>query len=163
MNLVNTGEIKLDKKNLVLLSVEVEGLPQYQEKVYVRTLFPITTFYSTLKTAEQRKRTYYYSPFEKEFEELLIKNLLRKLRTWHGCEINHEEHFARIKPYNVRFKHRRVIIYKNKNTVIKGWDGIFELSLHPKLFNLAFDVGLGAKNSLGFVCIKVWKENEVIG
>jgi len=157
LNLLKSGTIKLDNENLDLLSVEVEGTPIYKEKIYIKTLSPITV-YSTFITMDGKKKTYYYSPFEKEFEELLIKNLLRKLRIWHGFEMKAKDYFAEIKPFKVRSKDQKIIMYKN--TVIKGWDGIFEMSLHPELFALAFDAGLGAKNSLGFGCIEVWEEKN---
>jgi CRISPR/Cas system endoribonuclease Cas6 (RAMP superfamily) len=36
------------------------------------------------------------------------------------------------------------------------------MSLHPELFALAFDAGLGAKNSLGFGCIEVWEGKKTL-
>jgi len=149
MNLMKTNTLRLGSEDLVLSSVEVEGLPQYQEKIYVRTLSPITV-YSTLESADGKKKTYYYSPFEKEFEDLIIKNLQRKLRTWAGSTV----FSGSIKPYKVSSKDQRIVIYKK--TVIKGWDGLFELNLPQELFNMAFETGIGAKNSLGFGCIEVW-------
>jgi CRISPR-associated endoribonuclease Cas6 len=149
-NLLKAESIKLKDENLILLSVEVEGVPRYREKVYVKTLSPITV-YSTLMTKDGRKKTYYYSPFEKEFEEQLIKNLQRKLRTWNGKTASG----GSIKPYRVSSKDERIVIYKG--TVIKGWDGIFELKLPEELFSMAFETGLGAKNSSGFGCIEVWE------
>jgi len=150
MNLLKAGTLKLSNEDLILLSVQVEGLPEYQEKIYVRTLSPIVV-YSTLQTHNGRKKTYYYSPFEAEFEEQLIINLQRKLRTWSGDSTLS----GSIRPYKVSSKNQRVVIYKN--TVIKGWDGIFELTLPEGLFTIAFEAGLGAKNSLGFGCIEVWR------
>lgn len=149
-NLIKAGYIKLLKQTLILDSVTVEGLPEYREKVLVRTLSPITV-YSTLMTADGRKKTYYYSPFEEDFERLIIENLSKKLRTLKGITLVK----GSIKPYRVNSKNQRVVLYKN--TVIKGWDGVFELNLPIELFQLAFDTGLGAKNSQGFGCIEVWE------
>jgi len=153
LNLLKSETIRLKDEELTLSSVEVKGVPEYREKVYVKTLSPITV-YSTLRSYEGRKKTYYYSPFEKEFEEQLLKNLQRKLRTWSG----HTVLSGSIKPYKVSSKNQRIIIYKN--TVIKGWDGIFELKLPEELFVMAFEAGLGSKNSLGFGCIEVWNERD---
>ncbi len=150
-NILTAGNLRLGNEELVVESVEVEAVPEYQERILVRTLSPITV-YSTLKTPDNKKKTYYYSPFEKEFEELLIKNLYLKFRLWYDAVPDPKVHFASIKPYRVKAKDQRIVVYKH--TVIKGWDGVYELSLHPQLFNLAFDTGLGAKNSLGFGCIE---------
>jgi CRISPR-associated endoribonuclease Cas6 len=150
MNLMRAHTLRFGNEDLVLSSIETEGLPEYQEKIYVRTLSPITV-YSTLESADGKKKTYYYSPFEKEFEDLLIKNLQRKLRAWAGSTV----FSGSIKPYKVSSRDQRIVIYKK--TVIKGWDGVFELNLPQEFFNIAFEAGLGVKNSLGFGCVEVWK------
>lgn len=149
MNLIKSGNIILFGQNLILNSVAVEGLPEYKERILVKTLSPITV-YSTLTSADGRKKTYYYSPFEREFEKLIIENLNKKLRALTG-KTSLE---GSVKPYRVNSRNQRIVIYKN--TVIKGWDGIFELRLPPELYDLAFDTGLGAKNSQGFGCIEMW-------
>ena len=41
-----------------------------------------------------------------------------------------------------------------KNTVVKAWSGIYERTGPPDLLRLAFDCGLGAKNSQGFGMIE---------
>ncbi len=84
---------------MLLSSVQVEAVPEYKEKIYVKTLSPITV-YSTLNTSDGRKKTYYYSPFEREFEELVIKNLQTKLRIWQGKTVFE----GSIKPYKVSSK-----------------------------------------------------------
>ncbi|MGB9822190.1 CRISPR-associated endoribonuclease Cas6, partial [Thermodesulfovibrio sp.] len=150
MTLLKAGTLRIGSENMILSSVQVEGPPAYKDRIYVKTLSPITV-YSTLETANGKRKTYYYCPFEKEFEKLLIKNLQRKLRTWRGSTILE----GSIKPYKVNSKDQRIVIYKN--TVIKGWDGVFELNLPEELFTMAFEAGIGAKNSLGFGCIEVWR------
>ena len=155
-NLLREGRFYLAGEALELISVEVEPVPQYTEKVIVKALSPITV-YSTLETPDGRKKTYYYNPFESDFEELIIKNLQRKLRTWSGIKTDG----GSIKPYRINTRNERIIIYKD--TVIKGWDGLYELQLPPELFQMAFDAGLGAKNSQGFGCVEVWEDkNEYI-
>mgnify|MGYP001627095804 CR=1 FL=1 len=66
MNLLKSEGIELSKQRLTLKSVAVEGLPEYKEDIIVMTLSPITV-YSTLSTADGRKKTYYYSPAEENF------------------------------------------------------------------------------------------------
>lgn len=149
MNLLKVGSFRLDKQTYMLKSVFVEGLPEYRERILVKTLSPITV-YSTVFTSDGRKKTYYYSPFEDEFERLIIENLNKKLRTLTGKSVSE----GSIKPYKVNSKNQRIIIFKK--TVIKGWDGIFELKVPPELFAIVFDTGVGAKNSQGFGCVEVW-------
>ncbi|MGC8984884.1 MAG: CRISPR-associated endoribonuclease Cas6 [Thermosulfidibacteraceae bacterium] len=151
-NLLKNNEIRISDRTFYIQSIEVEPLPEYREKVLIRVLSPIT-IYSTLFTPDGRKKTYYYSPFEEDFSSLIIKNLERKFRTWYGSDI---EAHGSIRPYRVNSKNQRIVLYEN--TVIKGWDGIYELCLPKELFKMAFEAGLGAKNSLGFGCIDLYIE-----
>jgi len=153
-NLLKIGRFYLAGEALELISVEVEPVPSYREKVIIKALSPITV-YSTLLTPDGRKKTYYYNPFEPDFEELIIKNLQRKVRTWSGMGTGS----GSIKPYKVSTRNERIVIYKD--TIIKGWDGLYELQLPPQLFPMAFDAGLGAKNSQGFGCIEVWRNGYI--
>lgn len=148
-NLLRNGMFHLAGEVLEVISVEVESVPAYRDNIVIKALSPIT-IYSTLITKDGKKKTYYYSPFEFEFEKLIIDNLRKKARVW----FNEEIVGGTIKPYKVSTRNEKVIVYKN--TVIKGWDGLYELKLPPKLFQLAFDTGLGSKNSQGFGCIEIW-------
>ncbi len=50
-------------------------------------------------------------------------------------------------------KSLKVMIYKNY--IIKGWLGVCRLSLPVLLFRIAYNAGLGARNSLGFGMVEV--------
>lgn len=146
--LLKEPERYLGKNRIGIGSVEVESLPPYQDSIRVRTLSPIT-LYSTLKTADGRRKTYYYTPFEREWSELIIENLRRKARILY----NEIEDGGYIHPIKVSSRNQRIVIYKG--TVIKGWDGVFELRLPEKMFFLALEAGLGAKNGQGFGCVEI--------
>lgn len=145
--------LTLGKERVLLQSVEVMSPPRYQEKIYVRTLSPITV-YSTFRKPDGKKITYYYSPFEEDFRKQIIENLNKKLRSL-GREANFD---GSIRPYRVSSRNQRIILYRN--TVIKAWDGVFELCLPRELFEIAFTCGLGSKNSQGFGCIDVWEKRN---
>lgn len=149
MNMICTQGFTLAGQRFILNSIFVEGSPEYRERVLVKTLSPITV-YSTLISMDNKKKTYYYSPFEEDFERLVIENLSKKLRALTGEEIKE----GSVKPVRVTSKNQRIVLYKG--TVIKGWDGIYELRLPKPLFDLAFDTGLGSKNSQGFGCVEIY-------
>jgi len=154
-HLIKAEIIKLGNETFLIESIAVEASPPHRENVLVRALSPITV-YSTLTAPNGKKKTYYYSPFEEEFETLIIENLNKKYRALTGEEASFS---GSIKPFKVSSRNQRIVLYKG--TVIKGWDGVYELSLPPELFYLAFEAGLGSKNSQGFGCIEVWgEENE---
>ncbi|MGB9761858.1 MAG: CRISPR-associated endoribonuclease Cas6 [Caldimicrobium sp.] len=117
-NLLKAEKIRLGEEELFLSSIEVFPSPKYKERILVKTLSPITV-YSTLKTPSGKKKTYYYSPFEREFEELLLKNLHRKVRVWFGKEV---EISGSIKPYKVSSKNQRIVIYKRYSYKRVGWN-----------------------------------------
>jgi len=143
-----------EKQNLYLLNLWLEEPPPYNQPVLIETLSPITVY----KTSEKDGKTFthYFKPSDAEFNDLILLNLLRKYRALTGTKLTLDQR-SFIKP--VRISCRENIIYF-KDIVIKGWSGVFELSLPEKLFPLAFSCGLGAKNSLGFGCIGIWRGNK---
>lgn len=150
-HLMRKQSLELNGGQLELISIEVEPPIEWRRPLLVQTLSPITV-YSTVRTFEGRQKTYYYTPWEKEFEELLLLNLQRKIRTWQGFEVEVE---GTIQPFRVSPRDEHVIKYKG--TVIKGWTGVYRLDLPPDLLEMAYQAGLGAKNSQGFGCVEVWR------
>lgn len=114
------------------------------EKMLIRFLTPVT-MYSTFQL-HNKKKTYFYSPWEEEFNELIQANALKKYEALYG------KPFAVDKPLSLTPFHReriKPITSKFKSTLIKGWTGDFLLEGDLSLIQLAYDVGLGAKNSNG--------------
>jgi CRISPR-associated endoribonuclease Cas6 len=157
-NLIKKRSIKLSFKNeykeIYVNNIWLEPPPVYKRPVKVKTLSPITIYRTEKRNG--KVFTNYYAPDDSEFNELILANLLRKYRALTGNSITLDER-AYIKP--IRVASQENILYF-KNTVIKSWSGIFELSLPKELFLLAFSCGLGAKNSQGFGCIEIWRGNS---
>ncbi|MGC8734788.1 MAG: CRISPR-associated endoribonuclease Cas6 [bacterium] len=144
-------------KNIVYLkSIEVIKYPSifstdklYINKVAINLLSPITV-YSTLSNSENLKKTYYYSPLEKEFYKLIKLNLLKKYNSFYLTNLS-EDNFnfnLELDFFDYR-RHSKVIMYKG-NYVIKCFEGSFFVSGNRDIIKFAYDVGLGAKNSQGF-------------
>jgi len=150
--LARKGKIKLGNNFCRIIAIEVPFSEEYKSAIFVRTLSPIT-IYSTLLTQDKRKKTYYYTPFENEFSKLLKENLLKKYALVYGKENNYLD-FS-IKPEKVSNRNEHVIFYKD--TVVKAWSGIYKISGAKELIKLAFDCGLGAKNSQGFGMIEKYE------
>lgn len=111
---------------------------------------PITV-YSTLKTQDNKSKTYYYSPYEQDFTRLIESNLKKKYSLIHDKEPKDDQTLS-IKPLKVS-KNSEVII-RYKGTIIKAWRGVYILEGDPELIKVAYDAGLGNKNSQGFGCFK---------
>jgi len=132
--------------------------------VLVRALSPITT-YSTLFDAAGKKKTYYYNPWEREFSQKILENLQRKARAYYGegKELPSLDG-AYIRPVKVSKKNEAIINFKG--LWIKGWTGLYELNLPEPYFTLAYNAGLGSKNSQGFGMVEVvkgFKSGKLLG
>ena len=158
VHLVRFGEIQLNGQACRFTSVEVEMPVEANGAVLVRALSPITT-YSTLFDAAGKKKTYYYNPWEQEFSQKILENLQRKARAYYGGEAELPSlEGSYIKP--VRVSKRNEAIINFKGLWIKGWTGLYELNLPEPYFTLAYNAGLGSKNSQGFGMVEVVKQNR---
>lgn len=148
--LLKTDNLELVKNKISVSSIKVHPEPEIKNEIKIRMLSPVVV-YSTLLTKDGKKKTYYYSPYEEEFIELIDKNMRKKY-----------EAFYRKKPRARKLK-MEVIgkpqekIVKYRGTIIKGWMGSFILNGNRKLLKLAYYSGLGSKNSQGFGMFEVVK------
>jgi len=147
--LMRRESVEILSQRVSLSSIEVSDLSIDRDRLGIKMLSPVT-IYSTLSRADGRKKTYYYTPFEKEFSQLISENSRKKFRAFYEREPDGEIHLT---PLNVNMSNQKIISYKN--TVIKGWMGIYELSGSPELMKLVYDTGLGGKNSQGFGCFEI--------
>jgi CRISPR-associated endoribonuclease Cas6 len=141
--LLKRGEFKIHNNNLILKEIFVMPIPEISKITKIKMLSPIT-IYSTLYK-DKKKKTYYYSPFEKEFNFLIKENLIKKYEAFYK---KRAEFDFKIKPLNVNKNFEKIIIYKG--TVIKGWLGNYEVESDEEIIKFAYDVGIGSKNSQGF-------------
>jgi len=156
----NLGEMSFKRREfylygqrIYLSQLEVITPPRLEDRLFIKALSPITV-YSTLTAGDGRKKTYYYSPTERDWEIQIFTNLWRKSQAL-GMGSSDPAYLAgsRIRPVKVGKQDLRIMKYRD--TVIKGWTGIYELDLPEEFFYLAYDAGLGAKNSQGFGMIEV--------
>ncbi|MER3447660.1 MAG: CRISPR-associated endoribonuclease Cas6 [Candidatus Dadabacteria bacterium] len=147
--LIRRESVEILSQRVSLSSIEVSDLSIDRDRLGIKMLSPIT-IYSTLSRANGKKKTYYYTPFEREFSQLVSENARKKFRAFYEKEPNGEIHLT---PLNVNTSNQKIVSYKG--TVIKGWMGIYELSGDPKLMKLVYDTGLGGKNPQGFGCFEI--------
>jgi CRISPR-associated endoribonuclease Cas6 len=145
-HLARKGKVKLGTSYCRITGIEVPFKEKYDNSVTIKMLSS-TTVYSTLLTKDNKRKTYYYSPFEADFSRICHQNLLKKYQILHKETIDPTLDFS-IKPERVSKRNEHIIMYKG--TVIKAWSGIYRLEGSPELIKVAFDCGLGAKNSQGF-------------
>lgn len=147
-SIIGKESVRLGSAEMRTSAVYVHEEPELSSHLFIRASSPIT-MYSTLLTSDGKKKTYYYSPYEKEFSPLIDKNLRKKYAAIHKKE--YEGGPFKISPIG----RQREVIVDYKGTIIKGWTGIFELSGDTALMKIAYDAGIGGKNSEGFGCFDI--------
>ncbi len=149
-NLILKEEFYLGKNRIKLHSVEIlKPVEVLKNKIKVKALSPIEA-HSTLLKGDGSKKTYYYSPAEKEFSELVNLNLKKKWEAFYNEKCSHN-----VNVYPVNIKKCREIYVTEKETIIKGWKCHFFIEGDIPLIKFAFDTGLGSRNSLGFGMIDI--------
>ncbi len=154
---IKRGEITLSNNRCEVMAIEVEAPPRYNSPLLVHALSPIVT-YTTFMDPQGRKKTYYYNPREEEFQEQILANLMRKAKALSNGRTIPSLKEAYIRPVKITSRNQVITLFKG--TVIKGWRGIFEIHLPKEYFSLAYDSGLGSKNSQGFGMIEVYNTNN---
>jgi CRISPR-associated endoribonuclease Cas6 len=155
-HLLKASSLRLGQNECTVRGVEILKQPEvdFSKSVKVRTLSPIT-MYSTVTKADGKKLTHYYGPFDKDWSEMLRGNLVRKAKAL-GWEDDAAKTLAEtiFKPLRVSNRDQKIISYKG--FVMKAWAGVYEVSNLPATyFWLAYDVGIGSKNSQGMGMVEV--------
>lgn len=146
-SIVKEGEITLGNCRLEVCEIRIPREINIDSELKVKTLSPITV-YSTLFTADGRKKTYYYTPWEEDFKRIVEENLRKKYAAIHGSLPD-----GKVEIVPLGRLRETVSIYKG--FIIRGWNGRFLLRGDRELIKIAYDAGIGSKNSLGFGMVEV--------
>ncbi len=92
-----------------------------------------------------RKKTYYYSPLEKEFALKINTNFKNKYQIFYDKVPESDICFKLI---SIQEKDKYVTKYND--FYITGWQGIYELSGKREYLEFLYYVGIGERNSQGF-------------
>ncbi len=144
-NLLKGKEFYLGKNEVSLYSLEIVK-PKIGEEVLVRCLSPITVY----KTPPGQRRFYYLNPWQREFYELIEKNLIRKYEVVYGKSY---QGILKVEPLKVKEQYKKKILYKG--TLIEAWEGYYKIRGKEEMVRLSLEAGLGAKNSQGFGMVEV--------
>ncbi len=143
-NLARKPEVFLGDERFYVTSIEVkQKLSCDNAEIFM--LSPVTV-YSTLLKPEGGKKTYYYNPKEEDFGRLVNENMKKKYTAFYRKEADNLA--MDITPVKVRASDEKIVSYKG--FIIKGWMGRYRIKGNEELISLAYDAGLGAKNSQGF-------------
>lgn len=150
-SIIGKESVRLGNADLKVSSVYVHNDPEFDDEILLKMISPLT-IYSTLLTSDGKKKTYYFSPYEREFSSLIDKNLRKKY-----FALNRKQN--QNKPLElIPIGRQKEVIANFKKTVIKGWLGIYRIRGDHELLKLAYDAGIGGKNSEGFGCFELISE-----
>lgn len=125
-------------------------------RVQIEMLSPVTV-YSTSKN-NNKNFTSYYSPWDTSFNKLIRQNMALKALAI-GRKVEKSEINLTVTTIGDRNpKLEKIIMFKD--TPVHGWYGNYVLSGDPYLIKLAYEAGLGGKNSEGFGCFKILGNRE---
>ena len=142
--LIESNPINIGGAIVDISRVEVKDTPELSNKVQVCTLSPVTA-YSTL----ENKQTKFYNPFDMEFSQYIKNNLLHKYEAYYGKQPKYAD--CIIKPIGA-VKEARV---NYKGFHIRAYNCELEMEGSEELLKMAYDAGIGGKNSQGFGCIEI--------
>lgn len=146
--LLSAEKIQLGNNQVIVKELKVEHENVNSEEIKITTLSPIVV-YSTLFRADGKKFTYYFSPYEKEFSQIINRNIKNKYTAFYESDPPEED--IEIEPIS----RAKLSIVKYKDYVIKGYSGRFKIKGPVPLLELGISSGLGNKNSQGFGCVEV--------
>ncbi len=144
-NILNQAPIRFGTHFCHLTHCEL--VREKNEPCIARTVSPITV-HSTLFTQDGKRKTYYYTPQEKEFSPQIRSNLVRKYNSFYGTDPDDMD-FS-ITPLDQKNK-EATIVYDH--FIIKGYNGRFLIKGSEPMIRMALLAGLGARNGIGMGCI----------
>lgn len=146
------GKFALLGQKIVFDDARVERyFLEEQESYIIETMSPITLHKSFEE--DGRKKTYYFSPNEPDFNEALNGNFLRKASLF-GSDVP-KTPISLLPSGNVK---KAVALYKNFTIV--GFNGVFRFLGKKEQLLFLLDQGLGDRNSEGFGMFKVINETR---
>ena len=146
--LLEKPEIKIAKTKLTVENVEILKAPQFNSITTFSTLSPVVV--RTAKEENGKLKTIDLLPNEEKFYENLKKNLVRKYETLYNEK---RDNIDFEKPLSTKPKRIRI-----KNTHHRATHMVIKAKGDSELLKLAYETGLGEKNSMGFGMVKVVKE-----
>ncbi len=138
-------EIKISSTKFTIESIEVLKPKKFNGEALFSTLSPVIV--RTAKEENGKLKTIDLLPNEEKFYENLKKNLIRKYETLYNEK---RDNIDFEKPISTKPKRIQI-----KNTYHRATHMVIKAKGDSELLKLAYETGLGEKNSMGFGMVKV--------
>lgn len=146
-------QLRLHKTNIFVDQLEYEKeIPIQSNNILIEMISPVT-IYSTYQSYG-KKITQFFSPYDPVFSHLIEENAKKKYESFYNYPIVGS---LEIIPIRVTKKHK--VVTKYKNSIINGWNGVYELKGPIELLKLLYCTGIGGKNSQGFGMFQIFNRD----
>lgn len=112
-----------------------------ERRLLIRMKSPVTVYATDLKS----EKTWYFSPDEEPFCEMINDNFYRKYQAYYGMAPT-----SGIQRGICENSMPKKLVTRYKGTFITAWYGTYKLSGERKYLDFLYQTGLGAKNAQGF-------------
>ena len=146
---------KKSKISLIVRQIESLPAPQYREVMEFQTLSPMC-----LSRRNEEGRIDYLSPAHEAAGEIILNNLLRKYEAFFGKPYAGTADFAFEPLSEPRSKLITIKANTPQQSKIRGFMCRFRLKAPAELMRIAYEAGVGEKNSTGFGIIGEWTEGR---
>lgn len=140
---------KISKVQFAIRSIEMLPTPQWDGEIYGETLSPIC-----LSQKNEEGKIHYISTGVPEAKEAIMNNLLNKYFAFHGKPFAGEKTFEWETTTEPFAKLITIKAGTPQQTKIRASLCRFRIKADNELLRIAYDAGLGEKNSMGFGMIK---------
>lgn len=132
------------------IELYVEDVKINSNRILVKMCSPVCVY-----ETDDFKHTYYLTPNESRFYDLIEDNFRRKYTATYGSLPN-EEFYVELE----RFSERDKYFTKYKDFYIEAWKGYYILSGAPGYLTFLYNTGIGSKNSQGFGMYEIVDKNR---
>lgn len=133
--------LKIQGKSIDVELTELKEPDLSSGSIRIKMLSPVAVLSTDILT----KKTTFFKPWTKEFEEAIIQNYTGKYQQFFDREPTKKLGIELLK---LSSKNKYVTTYKG--TYITAWRGEYRLEAEPKGLEMLYDIGLGSKNAQGF-------------
>lgn len=156
---LQVGALRVGDIELPVGRVETLPDPEFSSQVQFRPLSPITVSTGRVD-ADGKMRATYLSPDDPGFYEHLSNNLARKYEALNKKAPENPDVKFKLATDIIPEKRSLSKLIDIKGIKVRGWLVPVEAEGNPELLRLAYEAGLGEKNSAGFGMVEVVNQNR---
>lgn len=134
------SRIRIGSVCLNVIGIQISENVILRDELIVRMATPVT-----IHSTDENGHTYYYSPGEPDFSDLVVQNIYKKYLAAYG-----KPYIGILEFTPVRVNPSDKIVTSFKGIMITGWKGLYHIAADRHLLKFLYYTGVGDRNSQGF-------------